>query len=93
MRGKDKLLRSITKIAGKVKTGLRGKVTIEMIIYLFICVFIFYYRLIPLKYKPIINYIKINGNCKGKIVEEETTKSADAPYKGCPFYLKYSKIV
>ena len=45
MRGKDKLLRSVTKIAGKVKTSSRGKATIEIIIttlfiHLFICLFI-----------------------------------------------------
>ena len=28
--------------------------------------------------------LKINGNCERKIVEKETTRSADAPYKGWP---------
>ena len=36
MQGKVKLLKSITKIAGKVNTSLRAKATIEIVIYLLI---------------------------------------------------------
>ena len=53
-------------------------------IYLFIYRYLLiYYRLTPLEYNQVINYIKINGNYIRKIVKE-TTKRADAPYKGCP---------
>lgn len=43
-----------------------------------------YFRLTPLEYKQTINItLKLIKIVKAKIAEE-TTKSTDAPYKGCP---------
>ena len=53
-----------------------------------------YYRLTPLEYKQIINYVKINGNYmyRRKIVEKETTKSADDHTRDAPSNKNVTKL-